>query len=234
LQTACDKAGVGRSTYYLWRRDDKDFLQKAEGALRIGKEFINDMCESMLIKNIQAANNTALIFWLKNHHPEYCEKILHKYELAEQTITEAEGLEIARALTNIGLASILRKETRNKLDERAKEQKQKELAIANARDEGKVPQDKLEETIVKLGNGKKTTIKAHLDHFEEEERKRKENCQKILESNKGERKGVNLKEFFENRKKERIAKEAEVIKKLSPADLEFCRKYNIDPLTYKQ
>jgi len=199
LQTACDKAGVGRSTYYLWCKDDKEFKKKANEALTIGKDFINDMCESMLIKNIQDRNNTALIFWLKNHHPDYCEKIIHKYELPEPEVTEEESLQIASALTNIGLASILRKETRNRLDEKIREQQQKNLAIANARSAGALPRGNLEDTIINLGKGKPITIKEHLDRDEESEKKRiAEKAAKDRKNDRSlqKRRGVDLKEFF--------------------------------------
>jgi len=198
LQTACDKADVGRSTYYLWRKDDDEFRRRADDALNIGKEFICDMAESQLIKAIQNGNITALIYWLKNHHPDYCDKILHRYEIAEQTVTEEESLQIARALTHIGLASTLRRETRDKLDEMSKEQKQKESAIANARNEGLMSQEKLENTVIKIGNAKPTTIKAHLDSFEEEERIRKAKISEDYKNRKifPKRTGVNLKEFF--------------------------------------
>jgi hypothetical protein len=42
-----------------------------------------------------------------------------------------------------------------------------------------------------------------------------------------------LKEFFADREKESEAKRAEAIKKLSPDDLDYCRRYKIDPAEYK-
>ena len=57
-------------------KDDKAFgsLQTKQSSL--ARFFINDMAESKLIQNIQSGNNTAIIFWLKNHHKEYNERII--------------------------------------------------------------------------------------------------------------------------------------------------------------
>src|SRR3989338_157993 len=73
IQTACGKTGVGRSTYYAWRKDDKAFAQNANKSLHEGKAFVSDMAVSQLIKKIQEGNMTSVIFWLKNHHANYNE-----------------------------------------------------------------------------------------------------------------------------------------------------------------
>ena len=75
VEIACKKAGIGRSTFYRWRKEDKVFAKTAEESLQIGSSFINDMAESQLIKSIQDGNMTGIIFWLKNHHSTYANKL---------------------------------------------------------------------------------------------------------------------------------------------------------------
>jgi len=75
VQLACTKIGIGRATYYRWRKADSIFLKRADKALRQGKLFVNDMAESQLLSSIKDRNMTAIIFWLKNNHPDYKQKV---------------------------------------------------------------------------------------------------------------------------------------------------------------
>lgn len=106
VQVACEKSGVGRSTYYAWRKD-KEFAKLADEAIKSGTYFINDMAESKLIQNIQSGNNTAIIFWLKNHHGSYNERIVHEHEHTLE-LEDEDKKAIAKALINIGLGNILK------------------------------------------------------------------------------------------------------------------------------
>ena len=75
VEIACKRVGIGRSTYYRWKKEDKVFAKTAEESLQIGSLLINDMAESQLIKAIQNGNMTGIIFWLKNHHQTYANKL---------------------------------------------------------------------------------------------------------------------------------------------------------------
>lgn len=75
IQVACSKAGVGRATYYRWKKDDEDFSQKADEAIIQGRLFINDLAESKLLAAIQDQNMTGIIFWLKHNHPAYTTRV---------------------------------------------------------------------------------------------------------------------------------------------------------------
>ena len=75
IQVACEKTGVGRATYYRWKHDDVEFFQKAEDALAEGSSLVSDIAESQLMSAIKDKNLTAIIFWLKHHHPTYATKI---------------------------------------------------------------------------------------------------------------------------------------------------------------
>jgi hypothetical protein len=69
VQIACEKTGIGRATYYRWRKDDQKFANQADLALEDGNRLINDIAESQLLSAIRDKNMTAIIFWLKSHHP---------------------------------------------------------------------------------------------------------------------------------------------------------------------
>lgn len=71
VQIACQKLGIGRASYYRWRKEDRDFAVKADEAVLEGRLFINDMAESQLLSQIKDQNMTAIIFWLKHNHPVY-------------------------------------------------------------------------------------------------------------------------------------------------------------------
>lgn len=75
VQVVCEKVGVGRTTYYRWRRDDPEFAKLADQAIEEGASLVNDMAESQLMGAIRDGNMTAIIFWLKHHHPQYSTKV---------------------------------------------------------------------------------------------------------------------------------------------------------------
>lgn len=105
VEAACKHAGVGRSTYYKWRKDDKEFSAAADKALESGSTFINDVAESKLIQLINNGNTTAIIFWLKNHHHMYNDRIRHEHEHHfGSEITKEQAEEIIRAFhTAVGM-----------------------------------------------------------------------------------------------------------------------------------
>ncbi len=75
VQIACEKIGVGRATYYRWRKDDPEFTKQSDQALLDGSLLVNDMAESQLMSTIKDKNMTGIMFWLKHHHPAYATKV---------------------------------------------------------------------------------------------------------------------------------------------------------------
>ena len=75
VQTACEKVGISRSTYYRWRKEDLIFAALCDHAIKEGILLINDLAENQLMRAISETNMTAIIYWLKHHHPTYREKI---------------------------------------------------------------------------------------------------------------------------------------------------------------
>ena len=75
VQMACERVGVGRASYYRWRKEDKEFARAADEALLEGSFLINDMAESQLISSIKDRNMAAIVYWLRHHHPSYANKL---------------------------------------------------------------------------------------------------------------------------------------------------------------
>jgi len=84
IQVACQKAGIGRATYYRWTKEETAFADEAQTALDAGVGIVNDMAESQLISAIKDKHMTAIIFWLKHHHGAYATRI----ELTANTTTD--------------------------------------------------------------------------------------------------------------------------------------------------
>ena len=72
---ACKRAGVSRDTYYRWRKEDEGFADKVNTAIASGKEFVNDLAHSQLIRNIQNGDMGAIKFQLGNCHEDLEGKI---------------------------------------------------------------------------------------------------------------------------------------------------------------
>lgn len=103
---ACQNSGVGKATYYRWCNEDKDFKQKADDALNEGIKLINDLAESKLIANINEQNMSAIIWWLRNRHPAYRDKLeirTKKDKNEELTPEEQNTVEEALKLAKLSL-----------------------------------------------------------------------------------------------------------------------------------
>jgi len=108
VQFACKKIGIGRTTYYRWRKDDTAFTEAADAAIEHGAGLINDMAESQLIAAIHERNLTAVIYWLKHHHPTYATKVevtAHLKSIDEKLTPEQEET-VRRAIALASLAKL--------------------------------------------------------------------------------------------------------------------------------
>lgn len=75
VQLACERSGVGRTTYYRWRREDDAFRALSDEAMRDGEGMINDLSESQILAMIKDRNFPAIQLWLRQHHPKYGNKV---------------------------------------------------------------------------------------------------------------------------------------------------------------
>jgi hypothetical protein len=99
-QFACERSGVSRATFYRWKKEDKKFAGDADKAIAEGVGLINDMAESQLLNAIKDRNLTGIIFWLKNHHQAYTDKLKISGNLVtENKLSEEQEKDIRKALT---------------------------------------------------------------------------------------------------------------------------------------
>ena len=101
ISVACQKAGIGRSSLYRWKAQNRLFSKEVDKALQEGKQLINDMAESQLISAIKEQNMTGIIYWLRNNHPGYADRVelTHKAEREELSSKQKELVKKAIALT---------------------------------------------------------------------------------------------------------------------------------------
>jgi hypothetical protein len=71
ISLACKKTGLSRQTVYRWCKEEPDFKQEFEGALKSGIESVCDLAESKLIGHINGGSMRAIQYWLDNHKKEY-------------------------------------------------------------------------------------------------------------------------------------------------------------------
>lgn len=105
VEVACKQANVPRPTYYRWRKSDEAFAAACDEAIEHSSALINDLAESQLIAAIREQNLTAVMYWLRHHHPAYITRIKVdaslKREPEELTPEQAELVE--KSLINAGL-----------------------------------------------------------------------------------------------------------------------------------
>ncbi len=112
VQVACQKASVGRASYYRWLKQDKKFAKEAEEAIAEGVEMINDLSESQLITAIKNQNFSAVRFWLQNRHKAYTNKVevLERGNSINQELT-AEQKKIVREALRLASAGTQKNDT---------------------------------------------------------------------------------------------------------------------------
>lgn len=117
---AIQASGVGRSTYYKWRKEDLDFEKSADDAIKEGRKFVNDIAISKLMQLINDGCLTAIIFWLKNNHTWFAEKIRHEHEHhlvgGDRILTEEQRDQLIKAqrLSGMAAAAIIHEELKEK------------------------------------------------------------------------------------------------------------------------
>ena len=75
VTTACKRVGVGRTTYYDWYNNDKEFKARVDDLQNVALDF----AESQLHRQIAENNTSATIFYLKTKgkHRGYVERTEH-------------------------------------------------------------------------------------------------------------------------------------------------------------
>ena len=107
VEAACKQAGVPRSTYYRWRKDDPDFAAACDEAIENSAGLINDLAESQLISAIKDKSMPAITFWLKHHHKAYTTRVRISADTdrPKQELTPEQTAVVSEALRLAGLVS---------------------------------------------------------------------------------------------------------------------------------
>lgn len=102
IQVAAARVGINRSTYYRWREQDSDFRRSTDICLKKGREFVNDMMESLLINKAKEGNITSIIFWLKHNQENYMQSWrynhYHEHTISTDKVPPERVKQIAEAI----------------------------------------------------------------------------------------------------------------------------------------
>ena len=101
VQIACEKSGIGRTTYYRWMQSDTIFAKKAKKSLDRWVYLMNDVAESQLLKGIKDNNMTAIIFWLKSRHPVYGNRLEIIDSPEKEALSKAQRELVRRVMNNL-------------------------------------------------------------------------------------------------------------------------------------
>lgn len=74
IRYACTKMGIHHATYYRWRMRHPDFYGEVLFAIGIGREKMNDIAESVILKKVQEGDLGASKYWLGNNNIRYMTK----------------------------------------------------------------------------------------------------------------------------------------------------------------
>jgi len=85
IEVACKKTGVGRTTFYRWRKEDFDFYANVNEAIEQGRSVITDMAISQVVKSIQEGSFPASKFWLTHHDDHFRIRPINVYQTPNDT-----------------------------------------------------------------------------------------------------------------------------------------------------
>lgn len=90
ISTACDKAGIHRSTHYDWLEKDPEYAKEVEHI----DERTGDFVEGSLLKKINSGDTTAIIFYAKT-------RLKGRGYIERKELTGADGKDIIPDMRNL-------------------------------------------------------------------------------------------------------------------------------------
>ena len=93
---ACEKSGIGRTTYYNWLKEDKTFARQSEDAASEGDLYLNDMAHSQMVVLMKDKHWPAIHYRLKNRHPDYTEN--NDTTIKNESLTSEQEAVVRQAL----------------------------------------------------------------------------------------------------------------------------------------
>lgn len=97
ITMACVRCGIHRSTYYDWLQRDRDFAESIKKILRLQVGEVEDR----LLKAIARDRIAAIIFYLKNKHPDYKPKLEVSGDVAINKYAKLTDEQLARELAEL-------------------------------------------------------------------------------------------------------------------------------------
>lgn len=84
ISDVCEKTGVGRSTFYEWKKEDEDFAE----ALAKAEMERNDEVEDYLFRLIRKGDGPTIRFYLERKNPAYKQKVVNEVYTGERTLED--------------------------------------------------------------------------------------------------------------------------------------------------
>lgn len=105
IQSACDKHGISRQTFYRWMKEYPDFLAQVGEAQSLGVGVVNDVAQSNILAGIKAKDMKSTTYWLSHRHPEFRRPFVHRVDIDDLIAHErsiAEGVQKHQLRMQIG------------------------------------------------------------------------------------------------------------------------------------
>jgi hypothetical protein len=80
VQSACDKHGISRQTFYRWMKEDREFLEQANEAISLGTGVVGDVALSNVLEGIKRKDAMYTKYWLSHRHPDFRRPFVHKVD----------------------------------------------------------------------------------------------------------------------------------------------------------
>ncbi len=116
VEAACQKAGITRTTFYRWKKDDPEFAKAIDEAIFEGGLLVNDLAENQLISAVKDRNLSAVQYWLRHHHPTYANKLQISHDSQTDELT-AEQEEVVRRALELASVTESQEQVINKLND---------------------------------------------------------------------------------------------------------------------
>ena len=105
IESACRKTNISRTTFYRWKKDDKEFAKLVDEAILDGEDLINDLSQSQLVSSIRDGNFQAIQLWLKHHHKKYADtiEVSGSIDVKDKPLTDEQKQLVEKSLMQAGI-----------------------------------------------------------------------------------------------------------------------------------
>jgi len=79
IRNVCSKFGIDHSTFYRWMGSYPTFRKEVRAALYFGREHMNNIAETVIIKGVQNGEYRSATFWLVHNDRRYMQRDKGEY-----------------------------------------------------------------------------------------------------------------------------------------------------------